>query len=264
MRRLSGNKRAVAIVLGAVLVLLVVLIAATSGFGDESPEDDAVAVVDGEQITQEDFDLALGQAAARQGVAQNCQGPSPDDPQYATLRDEALNDILDQAWILGEAAEQGVEASDREVEEEFNATREQNFKTDKEYEDFLKQSCFTQEDVDERVRLQVISTKIQEDITADAAEVPEEDARKFYEANEEQFAQPETRNIRLVLNEDPAKAQEAFDQLEQDNSPENWKKVAAELSTDASSKDNGGVRESITEGVFPEAVNEEIFERSRG
>ena len=161
MRRLSGNKRAVAIVLGAVLVLLVVLIAATSGFGDESPADDAVAVVDGEQITQEDFDRALGQAAARQGTAQNCQGPSPDDPQYATLRDEALNDILDQAWILGEAEEQGVEASDREVDEEFNATKEQNFKTEKEYQDFLKQSCFTQEDVDERVKLQVISTKIQ-------------------------------------------------------------------------------------------------------
>ena len=64
------NKRAVAIVLGAVLVLLVVLIAATSGFGDESPADDAVAVVDGEQITQEDFDRALGQAAALDGEAE--------------------------------------------------------------------------------------------------------------------------------------------------------------------------------------------------
>ena len=38
-------------------------------------------------------------------------------------------------------------------------------------------------------------------------------------------------------------SQEAFDQLEQDNSPENWNKVAAEFSTDASSKGAGGVRE---------------------
>ena len=126
--------------LGAVLVLLVVLIAATSGFGDDSPSGDAVAVVDGTEITQEDFDRALGKAAARQGVAQNCQGPSPDDPQYAALRDEALNDILDQAWIVGEAEEQGVEASDREVQEEFDTTKEQNFQTEKEYQDFLQQS----------------------------------------------------------------------------------------------------------------------------
>jgi foldase protein PrsA len=261
---LSGNKRAIAIVLGAVLVLLVVLIAATSGFGEDDPSGDAVAVVDGTDITQEDFDRALGQAAARQGVAQNCQGPSPDDPQFATLRDEALNDVLDQAWIVGEAEEQGVEASDREVQEEFETTKEQNFNTEKEYQDFLEQSCFTQEDVNERVRLQVLSTKIQEDITADAGEVPEEDARKFYEANKEQFAQPASRDIRLVLNQDPEKAQEAFDKLSQDNSPENWNKVAAELSSDASSKDNGGVRESITEGVFPEEVDSEVFSASEG
>jgi foldase protein PrsA len=251
-------------VLGAVLVLLVVLIAATSGFGDDSPSGDAVAVVDGTDITQEDFDRALGQAAARQGVARNCQGPSEDDPQYATLREEALNDILDQAWIVGEAEEQGVEASDREVQDEFDTTKEQNFNTEKEYQDFLEQSCFTQEDVDERVRLQVLSTKIQEGITADAAEVSEDDARKFYEANEEQFAQPASRDIRLVLNEDPEKAQQAFDQLSQDNSPESWDKVAAELSTDASSKDNGGVRESITEGVFPGEVDSEIFSAPEG
>ncbi len=77
MSRLSGNKRAVAIVLGAVLVLLVVLIAATSGFGDESPADDAVAVVDGEQITQEDFDRALGQAAAVSRRHRTARGPAP-------------------------------------------------------------------------------------------------------------------------------------------------------------------------------------------
>ena len=67
-----------------------------------------------------------------------------------------------------------------------------------------------------------------------------------------------------MLNEDPEKAQEAADQLKQDNSPESWNKVAAEFSTDASSKDKGGVRESITEGVFPEAVDDEIFDAPEG
>jgi parvulin-like peptidyl-prolyl isomerase len=253
-----------AIVLGALLVLIVLAVAATSGIGDDGPSGDAVAVVDGEEISAEDFDAALIQAAARQRVAKDCQPPASDAPEFETLKDEALNDVLDQAWIQGEAEERGVEASDREVEEEFQTTRDQNFKTDKEYADFLKQSCFTQEDVNERVRLQVISNKIQEKITSESADVSDADAEKFYEANKEQFAQPATRNIRLVLNQDAAKAQEAADQLSEDNSPESWKKVAAEFSTDASSKDKGGVRESITEGVFPEAVDEEIFNASEG
>ena len=203
MSRLSGNKRTVAIVLGAVLVLMVVLIAATSGFGRRERLGRRGRRRRRRRDHQEDFDLALGQAAARQGVAQNCQGPSPEDPQYETLRDEALNDILDHAWILGEAEERGVEASDREVQEEFEPTKEQNFKTEKEYQDFLEQSCFTQEDVDERVKLQVISTKIQEEITADAAEVPDEDAESSTRPTRSSSRSPRQRNIRLVLNEDP-------------------------------------------------------------
>ena len=250
--------------LGGVLVLMVVLVAATSGFGKDDPSGDSVAVVDGQEISQEDFDRALAQAAARQGAGSNCQPPAEDDPQYETLRDEALNDVLDQEWILGEAEERGVSVSDREVQEEFEQTKNQNFKSEKEYQDFLRQSCFEQEDVDERVRLQVISTKIQEEVTSEAAEVSDADAETFYEANEEQFSQPEQRDIRLVLNQDPEKAQEAADQLEQDNSPENWKQVAAEFSSDASSKENGGVRESITQGVFPEAVDAQIFDAAEG
>lgn len=250
--------------LGGVLVLMVVLVAATSGFGKDDPSGDSVAVVDGQEISQEDFDRALAQAAARQGAGSNCQPPAEDDPQYETLRDEALNDVLDQEWISGEAEEQGVSVSDREVQEEFEQTKNQNFKSEKEYQGFLRQSCFEQEDVDERVRLQVISTKIQEEVTSEAAEVSDADAETFYEANEEQFSQPEQRDIRLVLNQDPEKAQEAADQLEQDNSPENWKQVAAEFSSDASSKENGGVRESITQGVFPEAVDAQIFDAAEG
>lgn len=247
---------------GALLVLLVIALAATSGFGDDDPGD--VAVVDGDQITQEDFDKALGQAAARQGAATNCQAPGSDDPQYATLRDEAMNDVLDSAWILGEADERGVEASDREIQDALEQTKSQNFGSDKEYQAFLTQSCFTQEDVDLRVKLQVLSTKIQEKITADVPPVEESDIQDYYDANKEQFTQPVQRDIRLILNQDPEKAQQAADQLKQDNSDQNWNKVAAQYSTDAISKDKGGVRESVTEGVFPEAVDAQIFDAPEG
>ena len=70
------------------------------------------------------------------------------------------------------------------------------------------------------------------------------DASDYYDANKEQFTQPEQRTIRIIQNADAAKIQQAFDQLSADNSPANWKKVAAELSTDPTSKDEGrGPRE---------------------
>ena len=47
--------------LGALLVLIVAAIAATSGVGDDGPSGDAVAKVDGEEITAEVADHARGQ-----------------------------------------------------------------------------------------------------------------------------------------------------------------------------------------------------------
>jgi parvulin-like peptidyl-prolyl isomerase len=242
----------------------VIAVAAIAIFGDlghDDVPDDAVAVVDGNAISQADFDRALDQAAAQQGLP---EAPPPDDPQYEALRDQALNSLLDTAWIEGEGDEQGIEVTDREVQQEFEQTKSQNFQTEQEYQEFLQQSGFTQEDIDERVRLQLISTKIQDEILADAEKVSDEDARTYYDANEEQFEQPESRNIRLVLNEDEAAAQRAFDQLSADNSPENWDRVAAELSTDPTTKDNGGVREGVTDGALPEPLNADVFEAEQG
>jgi foldase protein PrsA len=250
-----------AIVLGALLVLLVVGTAIASGIGKDDPADDSVAVVDGDQISQEDFDRSLEQAAKRQGLN---EVPATSDPQYSALRDEAMNDILDTAWIQGEAAERGVEVSDEEVQREFEKTKDENFKTEKEYEQFLEESGFTQEDVDLRVRLQLISTKIQDQITEEAGAVDADEAEEFYEANKEQFEQPASRTIRLVLTEDQEDADKAVEELQEDNSPENWDKVAKEFSTDEATKDSGGVREGVTEGTFGPELDPAIFEAPVG
>ena len=175
--------------------------------------------------------IAHGAGRTQQGL----DAPPPaDDPQYEALSEQALNTLLDSAWIKAEGAERGIEVLDREVQQEFEQTKNENFKTEKEYQDFLAQSGFTQEDIDERVEPRIISTKIQDEINADAATVPEEDAKKFYESNEEQFEQPASRNIRVLQALTEADAQKAFDALSADNSPESRAKVAR-TSTDAAS-----------------------------
>jgi parvulin-like peptidyl-prolyl isomerase len=255
------SKRNVAILLGAVLVLGVVLIIVIQGVGHDDVPDDSVAVVDGTEITQEDFDTAFQQAATQSGLQ---TPPAPGDEQYEQVRDQALSSLLDAAWIEGEGERQGVEVTDKEIEDTFTELKSQNFQTEEEYQQFLQQSGLTQEDIDERVRLQVISQKIQDQITADTPGVSEDEAREFYDENKAQFEQPESRNIRIIVNKDPARVQEAVTQLQADSSPENWKRVAAEFSTDATSKDKGGVRDGITEGTFEQPLNAEIFDAPEG
>ncbi len=255
------SKRNVAILLGAVLVLGVVLIAVIQGFGHDDVPDDAVAVVDGNEITQADFDAVFQQSASQSGLQ---APPAPGDEQYEQVRDQALSTVLDTAWIQGEAERRGVEVTDKEVEDTFTELRGQNFQTEEEYQQFLQQSGLTQEDIDERVRLQVISQKIQEQITSETPAVSDDEAREFYDAGKSQFEQPETRDVRVIVNKDPAQVEAALTQLEADNSPESWKRVAAQYSTDPTSKDKGGVRAGVTPDQFEDPLNTDIFDAPEG
>jgi parvulin-like peptidyl-prolyl isomerase len=255
------SKRNVAILLGAVLVLGVVLIGVVQGYGHDDVPDGSVAIVDGEEITQADFDTAFQQASSQAGLQ---TPPAPGDEQYEQVRDQALTTLLDSAWIEGEGERQGVEITDKEVADTFNQLKSENFQTEEEYQQFLQQSGLTQEDIDERVRLQVISQKIQEQITADAPAVSDDEAQQFFDANRSQFETPESRDIRVIVNKDPAQVQEAVTQLQADNSPENWNTVAAEFSTDPTSKDKGGVRAGVTPDQFEDPLNTEIFDAAQG
>jgi parvulin-like peptidyl-prolyl isomerase len=265
------NKRTVAIVLAAVLVLLIALIAATSGFGSPSVEDGDIAVVDEDitvegvidegRISQEAFDRSLELAARQSGLQET---PAPGDEQYEQIRDQAVGLLLDIAWIKGEGAEQGIEVTETEVQEEFEKTKKQNFKTEQAYQQFLEQSGLTEPEVLQRVELQLVSQRIQDDLTADAPGVSDSEVEDFYEANKSQFEQPEQRTIRLIQNEDPALAEQAAETLKQDNSPQSWNKVAKQLSTDDIGNDQGGLRENVTPGVFEQPLDDEVFGAEEG
>lgn len=272
VRSAFQSKRNLAIIFGAALVLCVVIVGVGVGLGSPEVADDEVIVVDDESIdvsglveegtiSKENFDRLLEQTAKQQGLD---SVPPPSDPQYQTLRDQALNTALDVAWITGEGERRGIEVTETEIQQSFEQTKSQNFKTEKEYQQFLQQQGLTEDEVLQRVRLQVISTKIEEGLTEDVEDPTEDEAREYYDANEESFTQPEQRTIRIVQNADPAKAQQAFDRLSADPAAANWKRVAAELSTDPQSKENGGLRENVVPGTFEPPLDGEIFDAPQG
>ncbi len=268
----SVSKTTVAIVLGAILVGVFAFVAVTQGIGSPSVSDDAVAKIDEDidditvddieiirdgEITEAGFDRALQQAAKRQGLQ---EPPAESDPQFELIRNEALGDLFDIAWISGEAKERGIEVTDLQVQQELATIKQQNFKTDAKYQQFLEQSGFTQGDVDLRVKLQILSGDIQEKVSSGLPEVSDSEIEEFYDENKVQFEQPEQRDIRLVLTKDEAAANEAKTQLEADPSDANWLKVAKESSTDPASKDKGGVRSAITPGVLEGEMDAAVFE----
>jgi foldase protein PrsA len=257
VRGASLSKPRIAYLFGAAIVIAVVIAALTAGLGHGSVPDDAVAKVDDTQISRDDFERALEQAAKRQGLRGGA--PDPDDPQYEVLKNEALGDLLDSTWIQGEAEERGIEPTERQVEQQFDRIRKQNFPTEKRFNRFLNQTALTAEDVQDRVRLQVISNEIQQDVSGRVDPANQGDVEDFYDQNSAQFDRPEQRDVRVVLNKSKAKVEQAKALLDEDSSDSNWKRVAKRYSTDAATKGKGGLRQGLTKGLGDPALDEAVF-----
>jgi foldase protein PrsA len=257
VRTARVSQRAIALALVALLAIAVGAYAATRGLGQDDVPAGAVAKVKDTVISQEQFERALEQAAAQQGIK---EVPQPGDPQYELLKQSAMGSVLDAAWIQNEAEERGVEVSERQVEQQLKQVKEQNFDgSEKKFQKFLKRSKFTPEEVDQRVQLQVLSQLIQQQVASDAPPITNAELEDYYDANVDRFEQPEQRTVRLVLNKSQAKVDQALSALQSDDSGKSWKKVAKQYSTDSQSKKQGGLRENLTPGLVEEPLNEEIF-----
>jgi foldase protein PrsA len=250
-------------VFGVAFVVLFAIVAIAEGLGDPSiPSGDVVLVEeapdDTGNISEASFRRALAQTAAQNGQK---KVPKPGDDQYDELKEGALGSLLDMAWLKGQAGEMGIAVTEKEVAEELKKLKGENFKNEAEYEEFLKDSKFTQADVNSRVELQMISTQIQEKVTDGVPEPSESEIESYYEAAKAtQFTQQATRDVRTILNKDKAKVEEAKARLEKDDSPESWKAVAKKFSEDDLTKDKGGLQKDLAEGAAEEPLNEAIFD----
>ncbi len=263
MRGTRGDRRKlVALVLAAAVVFAIAFVGVTSGFGGpDLPEGDIAFVddMDGGDITQEQFDAAFEQAAARQGLR---RPPEAGTPQYDVIKEAAISDLILGKWVEGEAQERGIEVSDAAVEDELERIREEQFGNQKEWQRFLRQQRYTEEDALQRVRLQLLSTRIQERLLNEDIEVTDDEVTEYYDSNIAQFEQPESRDVRVITTNKQQDAQRAFDQLSDDDSAGAWRRAAKRFSTDEATANAGGLRQAVVQGQNEPALDQAIFSAS--
>jgi parvulin-like peptidyl-prolyl isomerase len=265
-RKEAGLKRLALLGFGGLLVLLFLGVGIAEGIGDPSIPSGAVAFVedapgDTGTITEKDFRRAIVQAAA---ASQISPVPKPGDEQYDGLKETALGELLQSIWLKGQAAEMGFTVTPKEAAAELKKLKAQSFESEKQYQEFLKESRFTKADVLDRVELQILSSKVQEAIQEEAPTPSSAEIQDYYEAAKAtQFTSPETRDIRIVVNKSKAKVEEAKAALEKDDSVESWEKVAKKYSNDPATKNKGGLQSGVTEGG-PEPLTAEVFAAEQG
>ncbi len=260
MRKLIRDRRVVAgAVLVAFLAASLVWVGLALGIGHSSPSAGEVAVVEGApdgHITLDQFNDALKQTALAQGLQ---QVPKPSDPQYATLKDTAMANLITSRWIAGEAADRGITASDTDIQNWIK----QNIGGPAAFKKQAKLAGFTPAAAREQARFIVLGQELQKEVLpAKTPSVSDELVRDFYEANKSQFTQPETRDVREIVNKDKSQVEKARAILERDDSDASWKKVAAKYSTDKATKTNGGLRQGVAKGQSEAALDQQIFAAS--
>lgn len=181
--------------------------------------------------------------------------------QYDSLKQQVLQFLISSQWIQGEAADQGIKISDQEVEKQFQKTKKQSFPKEKDFQNFLKTSGMTLDDIKFRVRLDALSTKLRTKITKGKDKVSPQQIQAYYDKNQSRFAQPERRDLRIVLTKTKARAQQAKQALQSGRS---WKQVAKQYSVDQASKNQGGVLLAVAKGQQEKALDTAVFSAPKG
>ncbi len=194
--------------------------------------------------------------------------PKPTDAQfkaqcqqeYNGLRDQVLQFLISSQWIQGEAADKDVSVSDKEVDKQFADTKKQSFPKEKDFEEFLKTSGMTLEDIKFRVKLDALSNKLRAKVVKGKDKVDAKEIQTYYDKNKQRFAQPERRDLRIVLTKTKARADAAKSALQ---SGQSWKSVAKKFSIDQASKNQGGTLLAVAKGQQEKALDTAVFAASK-
>jgi foldase protein PrsA len=225
-----------------VAALALGLAAAGCGGGDDDDSQssdvpaDAIAVVGDREIPKSEYDRLLSQAQATY-EAREQEFPAAGTPEFAQLRNALVKSLVEQAQFEIAAEELDVTVTDEELETRLDQLKEQFFGGDQQaYEKELENQGLTEEQVLKDLRARMISEKVFAEVTSEV-QVADEDIQAYFEENKAQFEEPASREVRHILVESKARADQIHRQLANGG---NFAKLAKQFSEDPASKDQGG------------------------
>jgi parvulin-like peptidyl-prolyl isomerase len=204
--------------------------------GDKDVPADAVAVVDGEEISRSDYEALIAQAK-KSYANQKREFPAAGSQEFQTLRNQAVQYLVQREQFEQEAGELDVEVTDKQVDDRLAQIQKQYFGGDKaKYEKQLKDQGVTAKQVRDEVRAQLFSERIFARVTREV-KVTDAQVASYYAKNKAQYSQPESREVRHILVKTKAQADDLRAQLQAGG---DFAALAKKFSQDTGSKANGG------------------------
>ena len=237
------------------LLLTLVLAGCSLGGGDDKVPADAVAVVDGEKIAKSDYDALLTQAK-KSYQTQKREFPKAGSPEFQTLKNQAVQFLVQREQFEQEASALDVEITEKQVDARLVQIQKQYFGGDKKkFDKQLKDQGLTEAQVRRDIRSQIVSEKIFEEVTREV-KVTDKQVEDYYNKNKAQYSQPQSREVRHILVKTKAQADDLYSQLK---AGADFATLAKKFSEDTGSKANGG-KLTISKGQTVAPFDKKAFE----
>ena len=177
---------------------------------------------------------------------------------YEHLLQIALSASLHSQWLLREAAAEGIAVSEREVREEFAASKAQ-FRTAAEFASYRKSTGQTIADMMSEIKLGKLTDRIFANIRKKEHPISAGELSAYYRAHPQLFTIPEGRNVQILRTTTEASALRAKQEIQ---SGKSFQSIVKELSTVAqpiTAKD-GEVKDLIPHLFEEKRLNSAIFQ----
>ncbi len=235
------------------LVAALAAVLAGCGGGGSNVPSGAVAKVSGQTITQKQFDDLLEQAK-RSYQTQKRPFPKAGTKEYATLKFQAVQYLVQRAEFQQEADKLGVKISDAEIEKRLDKIKKQYFGgSDTRYKKQLAQQGLTDAQVKDDIKAQLVQEKIFKKVTSDV-KVTDAAIRKYYDEHKSQYGTPDQRDVAHILVKTKSLADKLYKRAK---GGEDFAKLAKRYSQDPGSKKLGGkltISRGTTVGPFDQTA----------
>ncbi|HTZ38949.1 MAG TPA: peptidylprolyl isomerase [Syntrophales bacterium] len=237
----------------AALVMACVLALGTGCSSFKTPSEDAIATVNGAEITVKDFTVKLRNALNLLGSTSNVK-----EEEIYNIKSEALEALIEEKIMLIRAEKLGLHVNDEELKK-----RVEEIKKDYTSENFAQ--VFGGEKVDykiwsEELRKRLLLEKLVNQEVNSKIIVSDEEAMAYYQTNRNRYYSEETVHVAQIVVSTKEKADTVVKRLQ---AGEDFSKIAQEISTGPEAS-KGGDLGMFTRGVMPEAFDRVVFSLPEG
>ena len=232
-----------------IIATIAVLTIAASAMGckmiEKTPEaiqKTVLATVGDQKITKGDFDKEMSKydAQLKQQYGDDYATNAKVKDQITKIKQQQLDSLVTQKILLKKADELNLKPSDDEINKKVDDTISQyktQYPEEGQFESVLEQNGLTEDQLKESLKLQIITSAVQDDMLKDVA-VSDDEIQTYYDENKDSKysvgAGATVAHI-LVADEDTAKSLKAKLDAGAD-----FATLAKENSTDTGTKDKGG------------------------